>query len=480
MNYPVQAVIAANRFGLGARPGDLTAISADPRGWLKSQLTGERLAPSVITELAASDEIYRAQVAALRARQEMQRNASESENQTATGGVVSNPILNNYQSQVVARYQVAIRSEESFRERLIHFWTNHFAVSMDKNIVSAMAGTLENEAIRPNIHRSFYDLLLAAEMHPSMILYLDNQLSVGPNSGVAKIASQRTNLQRLRKFDINENLGREILELHTLGVSGGYTQDDVTRFATVLTGWSISDSQGPLALPVSVTGERERIPDGRFIFKSALHEPDTQTVMGKRYSEQGIKQGQSVLRDLAMHPSTANFIATKLARHFIADQPPTVAIDRIAKAFLRSEGDLPTVHAAIVDSSEAWVSSVSKFKTPHELVISTFRATNTIPDRSLLVLQPLQALGQSPYSPGSPAGWDDTAGRWDGSDALMKRIEWLTQFAQRINRNQSPLYLAEQSLGEAIGEHTRMAVTNAADRAQGTVLWLVSPEFQRR
>jgi uncharacterized protein (DUF1800 family) len=308
-----------------------------------------------------------------------------------------------------------------------------------------------------------------------MILYLDNQASTGPNSQLAELVRRRARQER--KVDINENLAREILELHTLGVNGGYTQSDVTTFAKILTGWSVGGGQGAKLGPFSRMNAGE---PGKFMFREGLHEPGAQTLLGKRYGSDNINQPKAVFKDLSRHPATANFIATKLARHFIADDPPPAAVARIAKAFRDSDGHLPTVHAAVVDSAEAWSETPSKFKTPHEFVISTLRAFDFVPEQPRQVLAPFELLGQRPYSPGSPAGWSDIAGQWDGSDALMKRIEWATQVGQRVGARRSPAQLAEQSLGAALSEHTRMAINAAADAAQGVVLWLVSPEFQRR
>lgn len=483
MANSTEAVIAANRFGLGARPGELQQIQSDPRGWLKAQLKGASVMPAAIKALPPSSQVFQEQVEALKERREAKKEAAANDSPDKTNGNASNAvkpgaglkrnvILENYLGQVAARYQVATRSADSFRERLVHFWTNHFAVSMDKNMVAAIAGTLENEAIRPNLHLSFYDLLLAADSHPAMILYLDNQGSTGPNSQLAQMAQRRAKQQR--KVDINENLGREILELHTLGVNGGYTQADVTSFAKVLTGWSVGGGQG-VALARLDAGE-----PGKFIFRAGLHEPGAQTLLGKRYSEDGINQPKAVFKDLSRHPATAKFVATKLVRHFVADEPPAAAVERVAKAFRDSDGYLPTVHAAVVDSAEAWTQPQSKYKTPHEFVVSTFRALDYVPERPRQVLAPFELLGQRPYSPGSPAGWSDIAGQWDGPDALMKRIEWATQIGQRMGARRAPVQLAEQSLGAALSEHTRMALNGAADAAQGVVLWLVSPEFQRR
>jgi uncharacterized protein (DUF1800 family) len=302
-----------------------------------------------------------------------------------------------------------------------------------------------------------------------MILYLDNQASIGPNSTLAQRASRRARKAE-RKLDINENLAREILELHTLGVNGGYTQADVTSFARVLTGWSVGGSRGPLA---------EGKP-GVFEFRENMHEPGARTVVGKRYAESGSAQAKAVLNDLARHPATANHIATKLVRHFVADEPPAAAVERVANVFRETDGDLPSVHRAVVELPQAWEAAQRKFKTPHEFVISSFRALDFVPDKPLQVAAPFQLLGQRPYSPGSPAGWPDTAAQWDGPDALLKRIEWATQLSDRLRSRAKPLDVAAQSLGEALNERTRTAISRAASAAQGTTLLLASPEFMRR
>ncbi len=480
MTASIDAVIAANRFGLGARPGELLNIQSDPRGWLKAQVQGARSVPPAVLALAPSDQVFQHQVEALKARRAAKQEAAKGDATVdasaakADANIVRKAVLDNYYGQVVARYQLATHSAESFRERLVHFWSNHFAVSMDKTAVYALAGTLENEAIRPNLHLSFYELLLAAESHPAMILYLDNQASTGPNSQMAQRLKRRSDMQGIeqpRKLDINENLAREILELHTLGVSGGYSQGDVTTFAKVLTGWSVGGGQARIL---------DSGAPGKFVFREALHEPGTQTLLGKRFGESGVEQPIAVFKMLAQHPSTAKFIATKLVRHFIADEPPTAAVDRVAKVFRDTNGNLPAVHAAVVDCAEAWAQPLSKFKTPDDFAVSTFRSFDYLPEQPRQVLAPFELLGQRPYSPGSPAGWADIAGQWDGPDALMKRIEWATQVAQRVGTRFEPMQLAEQSLGDALGEHTRMALKGAADAAQGVTLWLMSPEFQRR
>ena len=447
----LDAVIAANHFGLGARPGEIELARSDARGWLQKQLTGSRSVPDDIRRLPSSAEIFKTY-------SELRRDRSG----------LRAKLLPYYLDQVAARYRVAVHSDESFRERLVHFWTNHFAVSADKPQVLALAGALENEAIRPHVAGRFADMLNAVEMHPAMILYLDNQASIGPDSQLAQRRGRRA-ANSERKLGINENLAREILELHTLGVDGGYTQQDVTTFARALTGWSIGTDR------FARGGE-----PGKFAFHDGAHEPGTKTILGTRYSQSGIAQPRAVLADLARHPATARHIASKLARHFIADEPPSDAIDHIAKAFLDSDGDLPAVHRAVLDTPAAWAAPATKFKTPHELVVSTFRALGFVPSEPRQVAAPFDLLGQRPYTPGSPAGWPDTAAQWDGPDALLKRIEWAGSVAARVASREQPLSLGERSLGAALNERTRVAITRAASAEQGITLLLASPEFQRR
>ena len=248
-----RAAIATNRFGLGARPGELDSVAGDPRGWLLEQLRAPYRPPAELGGLASSREVLAGFFAAREQRDEARkRAASRSGNDPAQPppDPVGERIRPYYVAQAAARAQAAITSSASFRERLVQFWSNHFAVSVDKPICLGTAGTLENEAIRPRITGRFADLLLAVEMHPAMITYLDNQQSVGPNSEFARrVAGRRGGAfgAPKNKIGLNENLAREILELHTLGVDGGYTQADVTTFAGVITGWSVGGGKGRLA-----------------------------------------------------------------------------------------------------------------------------------------------------------------------------------------------------------------------------------------
>jgi uncharacterized protein (DUF1800 family) len=219
---------------------------------------------------------------------------------------------------------------------------------------------------------------------------------------------------------------------------------------------------------------------GRFYFRENMHEPGAQSFLGKSYREPGQRQGEAVLADLAAHPATARFIATKLARHFIADDPPPAAVARLSQAFTRSNGDLTQVYRALIDSPEAWEPEARKFKTPEDFMFSTLRALDVAPQAPEDVLRSFELLGQRQYTPGSPAGWPDTAKSWDGADALMHRVLWSSRVAGKFERGEDPAALANAVLGSYLRSETLAAVRRAASAAQGLVLVLMSPEFQRR
>lgn len=357
------AAIALNRFGLGARPGDTPP--ADPPRWLFEQLARFDPAPAALTGLPggaamtiqyrqALDQLRRQGVIGQRGPGDQERpkaldaeamaNQAERERRQAFGQA--------YLAQVQARTSVALTSPTPFAERLVYFWANHFAISIDKLATVTMGGPLEFEAIRPNIGGRFADLLLAVTRHPGMLFYLDQAQSIGPNSLLGEAARRRN---APRQPGLNENLAREILELHTLG-AGRYKQEDVGGLARALTGWSVGGFvRRPLGLPA---------PDGQFIFQPAWHEPGHVTVAGRRYRQQGEAQAIAILNDLALHPDTANHLALKLARHFVADQPPPALVERMAQAYLESGGQLPALYRTLVAAPEAWASPLAKFKTP--------------------------------------------------------------------------------------------------------------------
>ena len=464
--------IAANRFGLGARPGELAHIGSEAQGWLSAQLRGGALQIND-PELRRSTDIL-AQALDIRrhekaARAKIVTTAMESKPDAPAPdnvmklGDLYRPI---YIAEVTARMRMAVSTDRPFVERLTQFWTNHFAVSIDKQAVVGLAGSYEREAIRPHVLGSFADMLVAAESHQAMLLYLDNYLSVGANSRVARLRARRN---QNRPLGINENLAREILELHTLGVNGGYTQADVTTFAQVISGWSIS-GYGPLS----------RDEAGGFVFRTELHEPGAKTLLGKTYAEGGYSQGEAVLRDIAVKPATARFIATKLARHFVSDQPSERTIARIQKAFLKSSGDLPTVYNALIESSEAWSQPLTKYKTPSDYVVSTYRGLELPTHASRKIVGFFDVLGQRTYAPGSPAGWPDRSADWDGASALLKRIRWAEAIAQKVGSTRNAITLGPDLLGNTLSSGTRTALGRAASPTQALTLLLTAPEFMRR
>ena len=457
-----KTIIAANRFGLGARPGELERIGDRPQAWLLSQLT--RASRDTDSGLPGSVEVLTELQAIHRARDAARRN-DDAELLEELNKTLREFFRSRYVEQATHRYRLAATTESPFRERLVHFWTNHFAVSADKRPLPALAGTMEAEAIRPHVTGRFLDMLTAVEKHPAMILYLDNQSSMGPGSSLARAAARRG-----RALGLNENLAREILELHTLGVDGGYEQSDVTTFAKVLTGWSVGGGRGPLA-----SG-----PTGEFFFRLNMHEPGAQTLLGRTYPDDGVRQAEAVLRDLASSPATARFLAEKIARHFVADSPPEALVDRLVEAYLDSSGELMPVYETLINSLESWEAPFAKYKTPQDFLISAYRAFGREPDNPQRMIAFLELLGQRPYTPGSPAGWPDTASHWDGGEPLMRRIEWAGAVGGAIGDRVSPTDLAGAILGPLVSERTLNGIASAESAAQGLTLLLASPEFQRR
>ena len=496
------AAIAANRFGLGARPQDGATIGTDPRGWLDAQLTAATKAPGTAPAqppasaavLLKFRELRAARQAAAQFRASFAPDPRSAPPGSAKEGGDAPPrsagideqaikefrefVRENYIAQVNERHRRAIESDTPFVERLVHFWSNHFAISADKQLVGPICGLYEQEAIRPHVLGNFRALLVAAERHPGMNLYLDNTTSMGASSGAAELARRRG-----RTLGLNENLAREILELHTLGVDGGYTQHDVTEFAKVLTGWSIGGQIGQRGLP---GGQRAQAllgdpgKPGEFFFRPIMHEPGDKTVLGQKYKEGGVSEAEQVLARLALHPATAHHLATKLARHFVADEPPAALVDRLAALYLKNDGELLPVYRALIGADESWKEPLAKYKTPQDFVLSTFRALNFVPEKPESLIPFLTEAGQRPYTPGSPAGWPDTAAAWDGGDALLKRVEWAGAVGRRVGDRRNALELASAVLPASADERTLAGIRNAESGGQALALLISAPEFQRR
>ena len=369
-------------------------------------------------------------------------------------------------AEFAARYRHAADTDAPFVERLTQFWSNHFAVSIDKGNARLYAGSMEREAIRPHVLGRFQDMLLAVESHPAMLRYLDNAASIGDDSRAAMRAQK---LGR-EKRGLNENLAREILELHTLGVDGGYRQDDVIELARAITGWS-------------TPGPRDEDAAQPFVFRANAHEPGARRVLGRQYAEGGQEQGRAVLADLARHPATAHHLSFKLARHFVADQPPPALVERMAQAYLREDGDLRALYRALIDSEQAWSADARKFKTPNDFVISALRAGElAVDDQARALVGLLASLGQPVFTPRSPAGFPDTAADWSSPDGLFKRIQAAQMFAARVDSGSvTPYQRALEVLGsQAVSGDFALGLRRAGSASDGYSLLFASPAFQWR
>jgi uncharacterized protein (DUF1800 family) len=471
-----EAALALHRFGLGPRAGSIAVIASDPRGALLAELdragagrigNGDLLTSGTAARVAfAYQQAQRAARQAERAVQQANAPSSggsppEMKDQSATppapmrnpGPGVPQQI---YLSEAKARINAALDAEIGFVERLVWFWSNHFCVSADKGNVRPICGAYEREVIRANVLGRFSDMLLAVESHPAMLIYLDNARSIGPDS----IAGLR------QKRGLNENLAREILELHTLGVRTVYTQEDVTRLAHVITGWTF------------VPFRQDPVRGGEFEFNPRMHQPGAQTVIGRSYPDAGLQQGRAVLAALARHPATASHVAAKLARHFVADEPPPALVERLAKRFLATQGDLKEVAKAMVAAPEAWEAPRARLKRPGEWVVGMLRAVGVTPPDIGPVMQAHNLLGEPLWRPPAPNGFADESAPW--LDGLTQRLDIANQFARRLGAEADPRDVFEQALAPLASTETRQAILRAESRPQALALLFMAPEFQRR
>lgn len=459
--------IAANKFGLGIQPGEHTTIEKDPKGWLSAQLAFAHRLPPRFEQMSNSAQLIEMADADNRQRISFQQDGevtADEQQQIRATQRRATALLRNNANQ---RLAVAIESDTPFTERLVRFWSNHFSITLSNNKRTTLYAGLayENEAIRANMSRRFEDMLLSVALHPVMLTYLDNTISIGPNSPGG----------RQRNRGLNENYAREMLELHTIGADGGYTQDDVIALARMLTGWSVN-------LPTQTAARPDlQSPAGSFYYNARAHEPGAQQFLGKSYADTGQQQAVTAIRDLAKHPSTAVFIARKLVRHFIADQPPESAVIRLAQVFRDSQGDLASVHKALIDLDEAWNTGLQKLKTAEDFVISTARALPGIPlsDDVLGILNDtLGSFNQTPFAAPSPAGWPEQAEHWGGPDALIKRLEFVNMVTSTVGPDFDAREIITLILPADPSLHT--AIRRAESNTQALTLLLASPQFQWR
>jgi uncharacterized protein (DUF1800 family) len=485
-----ETALALSRFGLGSNSDGVAAVSGDIRGLLKAEIaagapiaTGDGLMAT--PDLIAAVVQYQMERAAARKVADAQGQMQQGQGQPAQPQMQGDmsqmsdmqdlnkkglpkkpqaavkdddPVRPTGIAEINARFNGTIKTPQiGFNERMVMFWQNHFAIVVKKSQPTAVtAGAMEREAIRPNVFGKFEDLLVAVETHPCMLEYLDNQQSIGPNSQA----------NRNGKRGLNENLAREILELHTLGVGTGYTQADVTSFARVITGWTFNRQQ-------------QQGPVGVFVFDPRRHEPGPQTILGKTYAQSGVDQGKAVLHDLAHHPATANHIATKLARHFVADTPPPALVKRLADTFTRTNGDLAEVSRALIDSPESWTPQLTKMRSPLEYLAALIRATNATMKPQAITLA-LNAMGQPWWNPAGPNGFPDTVAAWASPEGMATRVDLANAIANNVNPNVDPREFAQSRFGPLLSDHTAEAISRAETHAQGLSLAFLSPEFMRR
>ncbi len=422
---PMQALV---RFGLGRR-GTETPLPEDPVEWLRGQLRSSP--PSASPNLAEA-------LAALR---------SDRDEKPPPGKARSRALfIRDAQAQLTT----ALTTPAPFRERLVWFWANHFTVSARRGAGAALIGPFVAEAIRPHVAGQFGDMLLAVMRHPAMLVYLDNAASVGPNS----LAGRRTGR------GLNENLARECLELHTLTPASGYTQSDVTSFARILTGWSIDFNQD----------------EPGFRFRPGAHEPGLKTLMGRAFPE-GEEGGIAALAFLGGHNATHHHLATKLARHFVADDPTPETVRPIEGALRDTQGDLGAAAEAMIRIEGAWRPG-TKLRAPFDYLLASLRALD-VTQAPPPALAALRMLGQPIWAAPQPDGWPDRAADWATPEAMMRRLDLAYALAGEAG-TPDPDTLADIALGPLLHPATAQAMRRVGSRREALALLLSAPEFQRR
>ncbi len=427
------------RFGLG-RVGQQT-LPADPMAALAAELDGPDPALALPGASTADGLIALREDRAARAARK-------------AGGPQEEPthVRTLLQTEADRLGEHLLTTPHGFRERLVWFWLNHFTVSLRRPEIAGVINAYIREAIRPHVTGTFHDMLLAVMNHPAMLMYLDNQGSIGPNSP----AGLRTHR------GLNENLARESLELHTVTPASGYTQADVTSYAKILTGWSIDLQLNPPG----------------YVFRLNAHEPGEKLLMGRSFPH-GRGGALEAFAFLAHHPATYHSLATKLVRHFVADDAPPDAVAKVAAVLRDTGGDLKAAALAVLHLPEAWT-PLAKLRDPFDYVIAVLRAMDLPPaQRPPKVAQVMAGLGQPPLSAPLPNGWPDTAAEWAGPEAMMRRIDWAYGVSGRGGALDA-MAVAEAALGPLAQAATLEQIRRAGSRRDALAMLFASPEFQRR
>lgn len=463
------ALIAVTRFGLGPSPRDLERARSDPRGWAAAQVAATPTTPAPLrdlpplavlleTNMRHRAERREAARALRKARREGDVPAALQAAFDAERKDLRKYVIDVFRREMDARIVAGLVTDTPLVERLVAFWSNHFAIEARNLGTRLFVGNHEREAIRPFVLGRFEDMAKAALLHPAMLGYLDNIQSVGPNSRVGRRTGR----------SINENLAREILELHTLGVDGGYTQDDVRALAMMLTGWHGGADARP--------GRVEQV------FAKARHEPGPKTLLGRTYRGRGPRQAFAAITDLAAHPATARHVTGKLARHFVSDDPPPALLDRLERVFRDTGGDLGEVTRTLIAADEAWAAPPNRLVSPYDFVIASMRTFGVrAADRTLL--REFRTLGYNLWRPDAPTGFPDGGDAWLGGDHLLERLDWASAFARRegkVAAAPEPVPFATQLLGPDLDADLHTTLARAESRTQALALLLMSVQWQRR
>jgi len=457
-----RALHALNRLAYGPRPADAAAIATEGAGpWLErflaEQLQPRRLPqPEALTRRLDGLEVLGLGQAELLARyRDAVRAAREARREQARGMSAEADALNAVREQIrplvaqaaMARLARALQSPAQLEEVLTEFWFNHFNVFAGKNAVGLLVADYEQRAIRPHVLGRFRDMLGATARHPAMLIYLDNAQSRGGA--------------------LNENYARELMELHTLGVDGGYTQRDVTELARMLTGWGLD-------LRKARRGGNTEL----FAFDARRHDGGSKTWLGRSIAPAGQAEGEQALDVLAVHPATARHLAFKFAQAFVADVPPPGLVQKLADSFQASGGDLHEFTRTLIRADEFWSREAyqAKFKTPYQYLLSSLRALDLQPADMRALLGALSQAGQPLYGAATPDGYKNTAAAWRHPEALTQRVQLATTLGQRSGMTAEAL---GRTLGASVGEPTRRALASEPP-AQQMALLLASPDFMKR
>lgn len=454
MATPSIATIAATRFGYGFHPEQ--AIAADADGLLAELGTASAAAPDIGGPTLASRAALYSDF--LEKRKARRKDVSL----TPLMQAAQRRINRQFNDDVSARIRAPIVSDRGFFERLSWFWADHFTTASRNLITKSFTPRLEADAIRPHITGSFRDMLRAVVAHPAMLVYLGQHRSVGPTSRAGKRKGR----------GLNENLAREIIELHTIGVGGPYLQRDVRQFAELLTGLTIDHK----------TGET--------LFRPQWAEPGAEEVMGGVYGGNRPDLGDitELLDDLATHPRTGRHLAHKLATHFVSDTPGEGLITHLMTAYNRTDGRLMALYQALLEHPESWAPEARKVKQPFDYLVSSIRAAGgggmeaafLKPKGRLSVARALRDLNQPMMQAPGPDGWPEEAGRWITAQGLAARLQWAARFGRALEGQMDPRGFLTNALGDRASDAVTFAATNAAERWEGIALILASPEFNRR